>query len=307
MRVPISDLRQFKRAAKLIGRFQPKIKLSTIQEALAVAFGYRDFHEMQMIGAPDKINRIGLDAAADLIIKISKILPLSDLDIQYAISKSNIISLSLDQQLKLRCIIWRRQLFGSSQRGKPGTIVRDKPYGTNEPAYLIEKGQPTRVLFDGSLGIRADFEIVTPRKPLPDFIPARLWLPYGYWRLKDGSEIIFSRDYLPMWRTWGGRVERLDPWIWINDIAEQHYFASAVSTSKWHAGQNRDLALEHLNKHGIDNIPTLTGIMPKLFLPDIETIHSAVNSLYHEYKLLREIPEFAKRNEWICRDRTDDN
>jgi hypothetical protein len=35
----------------------------------------------------------------------------------------------------------------------------------------------------------ADFELVTPRVPLEDFVPARLWLPYGYWTLATGPKL----------------------------------------------------------------------------------------------------------------------
>jgi hypothetical protein len=37
-------------------------------------------------------------------------------------------------------------------------------------------------------------------------------LPYGWWFLQDGSEVVFNRDYLPQYRVWpDGRVERADP------------------------------------------------------------------------------------------------
>jgi hypothetical protein len=36
-------------------------------------------------------------------------------------------------------------------------------------------------------------------------------LPYGWWFLQDGSEVVFNRDYLPQYRVWhDGRVERAD-------------------------------------------------------------------------------------------------
>lgn len=75
-------------------------------------------------------------------------------------------------------------------------MVIDKAYGSDTPAYLIRSGKPTYLLFDTGMGSRADFEVATPRKPLADFVSSRLWLPYGYWTLQDGSEVIFARDYL---------------------------------------------------------------------------------------------------------------
>lgn len=38
-------------------------------------------------------------------------------------------------------------------------------------AYLRYPGRPTYLLFDTGFGERADFEVATPRSPLPDFVP----------------------------------------------------------------------------------------------------------------------------------------
>lgn len=106
----------------------------------------------------------------------------------------------MNDQLGLRTKIWRQRVFGPSGRGKPGAVVRDRAHGANTTAYLRRAGKPTYLLFDTGMNARADFEVVTPRTPLADFAPSRLWLPYGHWILQDGSEVVFARDYLPMWR-----------------------------------------------------------------------------------------------------------
>ncbi|MBF5095419.1 hypothetical protein F1643_14275 [Azospirillum sp. INR13] len=125
-------------------------------------------------------------------------------------------------------MIWRDRFFGPPGRGKAGTIVRVKAPGSNRtPAYLKSMGRPTHLFYDTGYGICADFEVVTPRVPLEDFAPSRLWLPYGYWTLKDGSTVTFARDYKPLWHVTDGGITRLDPWLWIRGIEKENPFPDA--------------------------------------------------------------------------------
>ncbi len=87
---------------------------------------------------------------------------------------------------------------------------------------MVQRPRPTCAVGSSNLSAfrhwiwgGAYFEVVTPRFPLPDFVPSRIWLPYGVWKLSDGSEVLFSRDYLPMWRVSSERTERLAPRLWI--------------------------------------------------------------------------------------------
>tara|TARA_A100001391_G_scaffold65878_6_gene41528 strand:- start:2699 stop:3352 length:654 start_codon:yes stop_codon:yes gene_type:complete len=217
MRIQFPDLTRPKQVAKYLARASAELKLATVQEALARALGYRDWHELSITNDPNGLDAAAgpdLDAVLLMILDLADALGLPDGHVQYAISRARLLGAtpwSIDENKVLRTSLWRRRVFGPPGRGKPGTVVKDKAHGSAAPAYLRYPGRPTHLLFDTGFGMRADFEVVTPRSALPDFVPSRIWLPYGVWQLTDGSEILFSRDYLPMWRISSDRTERLAP------------------------------------------------------------------------------------------------
>lgn len=61
-------------------------------------------------------------------------------------------------------------------------------------------------------------EITVPRKkPVAKFEPMRLFLPYGKWVCGDGSEVLFNRDYTPIWlKTPLGKVTSIDIDTWVD-------------------------------------------------------------------------------------------
>ncbi len=171
---------------------------------------------------------------------------------------------SLEEQQQLRCNIWREREFGSPGRGKPGTVVKTKGDGAIKPAYLAQVGAPSHVILDTGPGIRADFEVVTPRAPLPDFVPSRLWLPYGIWTLQDNSRVLFSRDNFPLWRIYDNGIQRLEPWLWIKEKKYTYHFCSESDGFSWSHGVARSLALAFLVERRIFDIPQLVDVMPTL-------------------------------------------
>ena len=85
-------------------------------------------------------------------------------------------------------------------------IKNDTPSLNGEKAILKKYDGPTQVIADiGPDVVVADNEVVFPKKTLPLFVPARLKLAYGYWTEADGSKVLFSRDYKPLWRLTEGR------------------------------------------------------------------------------------------------------
>ncbi len=302
MRIEFPDLTRPKQVAKRLARLSSGLKLSAVHEALARGLGYRDWHELSNCTHSDA-SAVPQEASADdafrIVLALAGALGLPDPDVQYVLSKSRLLRdrpWSIDEQLSLRAAIWRQRVFGPPGRGKPGTVVKDKAYGSNTPAYLRQAGRPTYLLFDTGMGERADFEVATPRKLLKDFVPSRLWLPYGYWTLQDGSEVVFARDYLPMWRITEGAVERLNPWLWINGITAEFHFTKSAGTVVWASGPARELALHHLSKRYIFELPKLVDIMPHLFETGVKTIAEGVRRL-HELRGDGEAPPaYAKFN-----------
>ncbi len=170
----------------------------------------------------------------------------------------------------------------------------------SRPAYLRIAGRPSSVVYDSGPETCADFEVVTPRSPLADFVPSRLWLPYGYWTLSDGSQVIFARDYLPMWRIVEGVVERLEPWYWIKGINAAFNFAQSRGTSDWAAGDARELVLAHLAQHRILGLPRLVDVMPHLLEPEVGSIAKGVGRLRERRGGDALLPAYAQLNDGLA-------
>ncbi|MEN5436788.1 hypothetical protein ABE545_24430 [Sphingobacterium faecium] len=60
---------------------------------------------------------------------------------------------------------------------------------------------------------------------ISSFRPMRLYLPYGKWKLNDGTEILFNRDYNPIWaKSITGVVKAIEPDTDINSNIVESYF-----------------------------------------------------------------------------------
>lgn len=299
VRLQLPDLSRPKQAAKHLVRCSDGLTLASAHEALARGLGYRDWHELSTLPGPSTEVGARSDDALRIVGAIADAAGAADADVQYAVSRARLLApapWTLDDQLALRAALWRHRLFGPPRRDKPGTIVRDKSYGSNALGYLLQAGRPTSVLFDAGRAERADFEVATPTTPPEDFIPSRLWLPYGFWTLRDGSDVLFSRDYLPLWRIVGGVVERLDPWLWIEGKTDETHFP-APGKAVWASGSAREAALERLALNRIAELPRLIDVMAHLIEPDVESIGAATWRLRQTRGLTRTPPAFARIND----------
>lgn len=289
MRIHFPSTRAPKVAAKIIVREAKKrVSHSSALEAIAKVTGYRDWHELNNSIASDRSNpTLILEKIKYVVLSIADVLDIDHADVEFALVRSRLIPrITLDEALGLRASIWRDRLFGPPARGKPGTVIRVKEPGRLRTAYLLSLGRPTHVFYDTGFGGCADFEAVTPRVPLPDFVPSRLWLPYGYWTVGDGAIITFSRDYMPLWRTMEGVSTRLDPWERIPDIRARNIFIELTGTGAWSAGPARELALAHLKDLGIVGLPRLVDAMAYTTNPVATSIDEAVSRMRGAHEAL---------------------
>lgn len=144
---------------------------------------------------------------------------------------------------------------------KPGTIVKVKTGGLaarrGSPAYFLAmRGSGVRLLTDAAIAEALRRQISVPTLPIPPFAPMRLRLAYGVWTEADGTRVLFSRDYFPLWRIPpNGPAVPDDPWRWVEFVDEQWFWDNGHTP--W---RNSKLALEveeRMRNMGIDGFPKL--------------------------------------------------
>lgn len=235
MRIFLPNATRPKKAAKHVTRLLG-VPLAQSQQGVARACGYRDWHELEggLAGSPP--SPLDQELADDDVVQrhaqlglgLAGALGIPNGDAQYALSGARLTGdrpPSLADQIAIRLACFRATSMPPAAPRTPGAVGTLKSPGLNGDVVILrEFGKPTRVMSHGSSsGVVADFEYVTPRAALPLFLPMRLYMPYGFWTEADGSEVVFSRDYKPMWRVRPDRsVERVEPWLWIQHVRQTH-------------------------------------------------------------------------------------
>ncbi|WP_156022534.1 hypothetical protein [Sphingobium indicum] len=282
MRIVFDDTKRPLAAAKLLARHADQVSLSEAQQAIARAAGYRDWHELKnsiglklSVSPHDDVNTVKY-----FILHVADALKCEQGDVQYALTKSRLFSLTLERNLSLRAIICRELFFGPSERGAVGALVRVPALRGGELGYLKpDVDGYSRILYNSGFGGCASTEVITPKVTPEDFTPSILWLPYGYWRVSDGSIVAFSRDYKPLWRINKGVAEPTNPWEWIPDICEEFWFREIARSTTWSYGPARDLAMNFLAENRIFEAPRLVDAMPFLFEQGEKNVDGAVKRL----------------------------
>ncbi|MCR8556976.1 DUF5623 domain-containing protein [Mucilaginibacter sp. BJC16-A38] len=80
---------------------------------------------------------------------------------------------------------------------------------------------------DGGHFLAGRDEVSVLRKQLliADFKPMRLCLPYGKWTCANGREVLFNRDYCPIWqRSPDGTVTAIQPDVYVRYETTEHYY-----------------------------------------------------------------------------------
>lgn len=294
-----------KKAAKRLAAALGDRKLSQVQAAITQSLGYGDWYEFEreaVSASPTPLDQ-ALEAEAfraraqALTIILSRALDVPEGDVQYALGRSRLTGdrvWTLEDHLAIRAAGWRAGRLAQVSRGEPGELVRVKTQGRKpEFGYLLSQRGACKVMGDISIMDRGFGELVRPKIRPDDFVPWRFWLPYGYWGLSDGSQVVFSRDYFPLWRIAGPTVERLAPWLWITDIVDQtHYFRQA-GDGGWAWILARTAARAHLDAKGVSGLPILADAMLALLEPDVTSLHGAVAAQYAARRPSEALPAFA--------------
>lgn len=275
MRIFLPNLTRPKKAAKHLTRLLG-ITLAQSQTGVARACGYRDWHELEggLAGSPptpldqDLSDHVFVQRHAGLSLGLAQALGIPDGDAQYALSGARLTGdrpPSLADQISIRLACLRATSMPPATPRTPGAVGRLKSPGRDgEVVILREFGRGTLVISHGSAStLVADFEFVTPRAALPLFLPMRLYMPYGFWTEADGSDVVFSRDYKPMWRIrLDGSVERVEPWLWIGHVRQTYLWSEG--DEPWNDPSEAARLVGWLAERGILGLPILADALPAL-------------------------------------------
>ncbi|CAA7621579.1 conserved hypothetical protein [Candidatus Terasakiella magnetica] len=276
MRFFYPNLTRPKKAAKHLSAVFPDILLSSVQRAVAVACGYRDWHELEISHAaaepsildehlPEAAFR---ERAIALSRSLAAALNVQDGDVQAALPDMRLTGnrvFTRDDHEAIRTACWRAGPIPWQGGRHPGVIfrIKSKGFSKTEPHWWRKsRGGVGFIDHSTSNGACATFEAVVPRTRMADFVPRRLWLPYGWMDMKDGSRVLFSRDYLPLWRITDGKVERLKPTANMSAFRERQWFREG--DGPWSYGPAREAAERMLVDYGVTALPQLVDVLPIL-------------------------------------------
>lgn len=276
MRFFFPNLTRPKKAAKHLSAAFPEISLSGVQRAIAVACGYRDWHELEIghTAAEPSILDEHLpegtfrERAVNLVRSLGASLNILDGDMQSALPDMRLTgnrAFTSEDHEAIRTACWRAGLIPWKEGRHPGVIfrIKSKGFSKSEPHWWRRSTGAVRFIdHSASNGVCATFEAVVPRIRMADFVPRRLWLPYGWMDIEDGSRVLFSRDYLPLWRIADGKVERLMPTTEVHAFRDRQWFPE--SGKPWSYGPAREAAERMLAEYGITALPRLADALPIL-------------------------------------------
>jgi hypothetical protein len=139
-----------------------------------------------------------------------------------------------------------------------GTMVYVEPL--QRDGIVVDHDARTRTislaLISGA-GLVADHEVSVykDQQRAAKFMPMRLYMPYGLWTLPDGSEVLFNRNYCPIWkRSPSGEVDNIAPELWVRYVKEQWYFREG--TEPWFNRYSLEICQQVLQDWGVfDRLP----------------------------------------------------
>lgn len=149
--------------------------------------------------------------------------------------------------------------MSSHRRYLRGTFVRIKSQNEDAVVVAYDEDKDLLDLFGSSGRFQyspSDVSIYRTKTAV-GWRPMRLYMPYGKWVCGDGSEVLFNRDYHPIWaKLKSGEVIRLEPKTWVKH-EEQHYFFDDGS-SPWRKKKTVAVCDSILKSWGVDHLEPKT-------------------------------------------------
>jgi len=146
---------------------------------------------------------------------------------------------------------------------EPGTAVYiTRRYGRRGKktvgTVLRDLGASLEIRTDGGQAYFSRSEISLLDEPLHPLFPLRTTLPYGKWICADGREVLFNRDFQPLWERLPGGISRAAARdARCESVKETRLFGDG--NPPWRSSRSFRRCLEALRAFGVSENGTLTG------------------------------------------------
>lgn len=266
---------RIKSLKRIIADVLPGIRSAHCSEAIASAYGYRTYASLLECGRvgiwlPPK--HFSVERFASRLKKMSAMPPRKGaLD---------------DLHARIEEALWP----GSrSEPGmvRPGTVVKINSdgfwsvnRGSSALAVEVDLAEDsdgfTQIYTDKGISVCGREEIMLPLRPLRPYLPLRLWIPYGEWTEDDGSKVLFSRDYKPLWKVSPkGAVLRDKPWRHVRYVDREMFFDDWDDV--WSDRSLQRKLAKRLKSLGVVGLPTLAQSVEDLVRdPDVDAHDTAL-------------------------------
>lgn len=137
---------------------------------------------------------------------------------------------------------------------KKGTLVWLKPFRRYARVYRHEVWGSVHCYSEAGFGTLSRQEVSVPvdQSSTASLLPMRLYLPYGKWICADGTEVLYNRDYCPIWaKTPAGEVLTLDPDTWISGIQNSNHSYFGDGSKPWNDKATLEKCLNALKEWGV--------------------------------------------------------
>tara|TARA_R110000868_G_scaffold101630_5_gene279784 strand:+ start:69918 stop:70769 length:852 start_codon:yes stop_codon:yes gene_type:complete len=255
------------------------LKLSEAQEAISRICGYRDWHDLEqncsggpaspldhLLSQPRRTQR-----QLALTARIGKVL---GLDLVQSVRTLARIDLLHNQP----------ERFGPNRAYRLGDVVVDLASGPDAAPGIV-KSADTAVALTGprGLALRGQEEVRPARPEEAPVAPYALLLAYGVGTEADGARVLFSRDYLPLYRLRDGMAPELcHPMDRIAYTSREWFWAGDRPPWRSRTLLRREKA--RLSEMGVVQPPRLIdALVPLVMEPGVQSLERAAELL----------PEFA--------------
>lgn len=100
---------------------------------------------------------------------------------------------------------------------------------------------------------RHEVAVLKKQPAVAGFMPMRLALPYGKWTQANGTEVLFNRDYSPIWiRTPSGKVSGVQPGLYFDHV-ESDWFYEDRTAPYYDNVETQQLCLSILQEWKVEN------------------------------------------------------